>query len=71
MKATLEFDLPEDSGAHLRAVHADNLAFVLWDLDQWFRDEIKYQDNHDMQPARDKLHEILDDRGIILDTLIE
>ena len=71
MKATLEFDLPEDFGAHLRAVQADRLTFVLWDLDQWLRDQIKYQDNHDVQPVRDKLHEILDDHGLILDTLIE
>jgi len=71
MKAILEFELPEDKMAHLRAVHADNLVFMIWELDQWLRDRIKYEDRIEFQPVREQLYSILEEHGLFLDELID
>jgi hypothetical protein len=42
MKATLEFNLPEDSAEHLRAVHAGAAWSALYELDNRLRNLLKY-----------------------------
>jgi hypothetical protein len=46
------------------AYNGDNLFFALWDLDQWLRGEIKYNDKEEFQVVRDKLHEYMDEHNI-------
>lgn len=65
MKAILEFQLPEDSIEFDMTCKAGKYYSTLWDLDQWLRGIIKYDDTlpdeHEAiyQKVRDKLHEEL------------
>ena len=77
MKAILEFNLDDgdDRQAHLRAIKALDMSIALWDMDQYLRGLIKYGELDDitykaLQDTRDKLREIMDDRGINLDELM-
>jgi len=47
MKATLEFNLPEDRAEHLRAVHAGAAWCALYELDNRLRNLIKYGTSKD------------------------
>lgn len=73
MKAILEFDLPEDSSEFDLACRAAKFHGVLWDLDQWLRGIIKYDnvippEHIDVyQKVRDRLHEELSSNGVSLD----
>ena len=42
MKATLEFNLPEDRAEHLRAVHAGAAWCALFEVDNRLRNLLKY-----------------------------
>jgi hypothetical protein len=42
MKATLEFNLPEDRAEHLRAVHAGAAWCALYEVDNRLRNIFKY-----------------------------
>lgn len=42
MKATIEFDLPEDTSEHLRAVNASTAWVALYEIDNKLRNLIKY-----------------------------
>jgi hypothetical protein len=69
MKSILEFDLsePDEAKNHLRAIHANNAFMVLWEMDQWLRNEIKYNNREVLQEIRDKLSELMEDVGISFD----
>jgi len=74
MKATLEFDLPEDNRSHLLAVHAMDWALVVKELDETLRRWLKH--GHDfeypdeaLQELRDELLEDIFERGIDLDAI--
>lgn len=74
MKATLEFNLPEDSHEFQMATQSTDMHSVLWDMDQWLRTNIKYcsdetsEDTYKaMVECRDKLHEFMNDYNIILE----
>jgi hypothetical protein len=78
-KAILEFDLnePEDIQAHKRAVKAVDLSLALWDIEQYLRGQLKYNDENltseaydALDKAKDKFYEILDEYNISLDELI-
>lgn len=74
MKAILKFDLndPEDAAAHRRALNATAAYNVLWDLDQWIRSSTKHiepKDQPDATAVRDKLHEIMEERGVFFEDL--
>jgi hypothetical protein len=79
MKATLEFDLneQEDVTAHKRAVKALDMAVALWDIDQYLRTQVKYnealsQEAHDaFESAREKFYEILNERNINIDDILQ
>ena len=60
MKATLTYDLPEEQEEFKLACDGVKWSLVAWDLDQWLRSEIKYQEQNKLQPARDKLYEFVD-----------
>jgi len=43
-KATLTFDLPEESCEHLAAIHGHEYQSALWEVDRWLRGLEKYDD---------------------------
>jgi len=47
MKATLEFNLPEDRAEHLRAVHAGAAWCALFEVDNRLRNLLKYGTSKD------------------------
>ena len=42
MKATLEFNLPEDQNEYQMANDASNMFNALWDMSQWLRKQTKH-----------------------------
>lgn len=79
MKATLTFDLdePEERTEHIRCIKAIDLSMAIYDLDQYLRAKTKYEsegmtsevyDAYDLM--REKLREILEERNISYDELI-
>jgi 23S rRNA A2030 N6-methylase RlmJ len=74
MKATLEFNLPDDQQEYDLA--NSGLAFwnVLWELDQELRAKTKYaaddlpqEKYYAYQEIRDLLHELMNDNNVSLD----
>ena len=64
MKAILEFDLPEDETAFNYAVNGNDWNNAIYNLDQWLRTKIKYNNDEFseseeaiLQLVRDQLHE--------------
>jgi hypothetical protein len=77
--ATLTFDLtdPDDLIEHKRCIKAIDVCLAIWDMDQYLRTKTKYEsegmssevyDAYDTM--REKLREILEDRSISFDELI-
>lgn len=77
-QALLKFDLsdPEEKLEHLRAVKALDCLLALWDLSQYFRNQLKYRDNSGItgeqaiEAAREEFNDILDKYNISLDVLL-
>ena len=44
-KAILEFNLPEDNDEFQDAINAGKMSSVIWDMDQWLRGNIKYNND--------------------------
>ena len=78
MKGILEFDLndADDIQSHLRCTKALDLALSIWDMKQYIRSILKYQENisddvyDQLEACQEKLNEICDEHGINLDELI-
>lgn len=69
MKATLEFNLPEETYQHLVAVHALDWKHVVVEMDQYLRDQLKYGESNEhgdkaLQGARDYLDALCRDNNI-------
>lgn len=64
LEATLVFDCEEKLRTALDGYLYKNL---LWEYDQWLRSQIKYSDRYELQPARDKLYELLKDDNLSID----
>jgi predicted nucleotidyltransferase len=72
MKATLEFNLPEDQADFDLAIQGGNMYCALWDISQELRTLYKYEELDEKEWAmveriRDKFYEILDENQIKLD----
>jgi hypothetical protein len=73
MKGILEFDLRDDQKEFETAINADKYKSVIWELDQYLRSEIKYNDklSNDTITAfeliRDKIREQLNDYSISIE----
>jgi hypothetical protein len=72
MKATLEFNLPEDQIEFDFATQGGNMHAALWEISQELRKLWKYEELSDqewkmVERIRDKFYEILDDHQIKLD----
>ena len=67
MKAILEFNLPEDNQEFELTSKALKMYSTLWDFDIWLRSEIKYNNQEQYEPVRDKLREFMNDNRIDFD----
>lgn len=74
MKATLEFNLPDDEQEFELATKSVKFWSVLWELDQSLRAKTKYapdslpQDKYDAyQEIRNELHELMSNSNISFD----
>jgi hypothetical protein len=72
MKATLEFKLPEENHEFSNATQGAKMRSVLWELDQWLRAKLKYEELSDEQydafkQTRDELRRLLIEENIDLD----
>ena len=59
MKATLEYNLPEDRDDFNYATNGFNYYMALVEMDEWLRSEYKYNGKEDMYEVREKLREII------------
>jgi hypothetical protein len=64
MKATLEFNLPEDRDDFNYATNGFNYYMALVEMDQWLRAEYKYNDKEEMYEVREKLRQIILDNNV-------
>jgi hypothetical protein len=67
MKATIEFNLPEDQEDFNYATNGFNYYHALWEMDQWLRSEYKYNGKEEMYEVREKLREIITDNNVKID----
>ena len=67
MKATLEYNLPDDQEDFNYATNGFNYYHALYEFDQWLRSEYKYNGKEDMYEVREKLREIILDNNVKLD----
>jgi len=79
MKAQLTFDLfdAEDMIEHKRCIKALDICMAIWEMDQYLRTKTKYESDKmteeeykAYETMRDKLREILEERTISFDELI-
>lgn len=65
MKATLEFNLPEDQEQFNVAVKAMDWALLAWDIDQSLRKLLKYDpEKTGTIQIKEKLLDIMEERGL-------
>ena len=74
MKATLEFNLPEDQQEFNFATQGSDWFFVAWKMDSWLRGNIKHapdsmsdDEYKTYELCREKLRALIDDSGLNLD----
>ena len=68
MKATLEFNLPEDNQEFKLATKGTDWWRVCWEMDQWLRAEGYSEDRYNAYvEARGKLSELMNENGVSLD----
>lgn len=61
-KVTITFDCPEENIELRQAIDGYRWELVVWDLDQWLRSKVKYEENPTLhaEVVRDKLCELLE-----------
>ena len=66
MKAILEFNLPEDKEEFDAASRGMDWALLVWHIDQFIRNKIKYEQDKDgiLQLVRDRLHFNMEEKGL-------
>jgi hypothetical protein len=71
MKATLEFNLPEDQDDFQKASRANDLHYAIWEFDQWLRSQTKYapdtmsKDSYDAyDDCRERLYQFLNENNV-------
>ena len=67
MKAILEFSFPEDKQDFELANSASKMYCIIWEIDQYLRSEIKYNNQEQYEPVREKLREIMNENRIDFD----
>ena len=74
-QGVLKFNLPEEQVEWDIACHAMDWALTSWDVDQKLREWIKYghefkTPEETLEATRKMLHDILQERGLTLETII-
>jgi len=78
MRATLEYNLPEETNEFILASRAQDMALVLSDIDQQLRSWLKYgytqttgftSVDEALETVRNTLHEVLVEHNLTLDML--
>ena len=66
MKAILEFDLPEDREEHDVASKGMDWALLVWHIDEFIRNKIKYEQDRDgvLQLVRNELNFQRTEKGL-------
>ena len=72
MKATLEYNLPEEQPEFELAVNGAKMQLVLWEMDQWLRVQYKYMPDNEYskdkyetyEKCRDKLRDLMLENGV-------
>ena len=66
MKAILEFELPDDKVEFDAASKAMDWALLVWDIDQFIRNKIKYEQDRDgaLQLVRNELTFQMKEKGL-------
>ena len=67
MKATLEFNLPEDQDDFNYANNGFKYYLSLVEMDEWLRSEYKYNDKEEMYEVREKLRQIILENNVELE----
>lgn len=72
-KITIEFAANKEDGygQHIKdamlCLNAREYQRVLWDFTEWLRSEMKYRDMHYYEPVREKIWELINEAGIVLE----
>ena len=67
MKATLEYNLPEDRDDFNYANNGFNYYMALVEMDEWLRSEYKYNGKEEMYEVREKLRQIIFENNVKID----
>jgi hypothetical protein len=73
MKAIIEYNLPDEESEFRTAMNGQKYQSCLWEMDQWLRSKLKYDDNLTQeqfdiyQLVREKLREIINEHTVSLD----
>lgn len=72
MKATITFTLPEEEHEYRNAVEGAKMRSILWEIDQWLRTKLKYEELSDGQydaykATRDELIKLLIEENVDLE----
>lgn len=72
MKAILQFNLPEENHEYLNASQGAQMKSILWNVDQWLRAKLKYEELSDGQydafkETREYLRSLLIEENIDLE----
>jgi hypothetical protein len=62
-KVTVVYNLPDEQPEYELHMCSSKMFSILWDFDQWLRSEIKYNDKEELQPIRDKLYNLMDEKN--------
>lgn len=66
MKATLEFNLPEDKEDFDFATKGINYYAALTEFDNWLRSEYKYNGKEEMYAVREKLNYFINENNVTI-----
>ena len=66
MKAILEFELPADREEYVAASRGMEWALLVWHIDQFIRNKIKYEQDRDgvLQLVRNELNFQMEEKGL-------
>lgn len=67
MKATIEYNLPDDQEDFNHATNGFNYYMALVEMDQWLRSEYKYNGREEMYEVREMLREIISENNVKID----
>ena len=71
MKATLEFNLPEDELDLSNAINGNKFKLILWDMDQHLRNIVKHSENEEAveiaEELRNKLREYFSEYNVSIE----